>query len=87
MKLPIKHPDPASRPFWAVSKHSESGISHLVKPEAISDEMPFLADYPANYASACGLRYSWYELLSAGSRGIGARQCNRCMSAKENNIE
>lgn len=82
MKQHIKQPEPASRPFWAVSVHSESGIAHLVEPEVISDAMPFLADYPANYASACGIRYVWHEMRSAGLSGIGAPRCKRCLASK-----
>ena len=85
MKKHIKQPEPTARPFWAVSVHSESGIAHLVEPEVISDAMPFLAKYPASYASACGIRYSWMELRSAGSSGIVAPRCKRCMAAKEEN--
>lgn len=81
MKPLIKQPEPASRPFWAVSVHSASGIAHLVEPEVISEAMPFLADYPASYTSACGIRYVWFELKAAGSSGIGAPRCKRCMSS------
>ncbi len=81
MKQRIKQPEPASRPFWAVAVHSESGIAHFVEPEVISEAMQFLADYPASYASACGIRYVWHELRSAGSSGIGAPRCKRCMAA------
>jgi hypothetical protein len=83
MKQHIKQPEPVSRPFWAVSKHSASGIAHLVEPKTISDDMPFLADYPASYSSACGLRYAWFELMSAGSSGIGAPRCKRCLASKD----
>lgn len=85
MKPRIKQPEPASRPFWAASVHSKSGIAHLVEPDVISEAMQFLADYPASYTSACGIRYSWIELRSAGSSGVGAPRCKRCMAAKEEN--
>ena len=86
MKPRIKQTKQDSRPFWAMPfwsmpVYSESGIAHLVEPETISDDMPFLADYQANYASACGIRYVWHELISAGSSGIGAPRCKRCMAA------
>lgn len=81
MKPRIKQPEPASRPFWAVSAHSESGIAHLVEPDVISEAMPFLAYYPANYSSACGIRYVWHELRSEGSSGISAPRCKRCMAS------
>ena len=68
MKPRIKQPEPESRPFWAVSVHSESGIAHLVEP--------------AMYLSACGLWFGANDLQSAGSSGIGAPRCKRCMASK-----
>ena len=76
MKPRIKQPEPAYRPFWAVSGHSKSGIAHLV--EVVRNE-------PINgeHSSHCGLYFSGDELHSAGSSGIGAPRCKRCMAVKE----
>ena len=69
MKRRIKQPEPASRPFWAVSVHSESGIAHLVEQDL--------------HKSCCGLYFVPYVLRSAGSSGIGAPRCKRCMATIE----
>ncbi len=69
MNQRIKQPEPASRPFWAVSVHSKSGIAHLVTQDA--------------HKSCCGLYFAPYVLRSAGSIGIGAPRCKRCMASKE----
>ena len=69
MKPRIKQPEPASRPFWAVSEHSESGIAHLVTQDFDK--------------SCCGLYFAPYELQSVGSSGIGAPRCKRCLASKE----
>ena len=79
MKPRIKQPEPATRPFWAVHVRSKSGIAHLVQEDAAHFSRPYLGDYPANYTSACGMRSVAYELQSAGSSGIGAPRCKRCM--------
>ncbi len=68
MKPRIKQPEPAYRPFWAVSVHSASGIAHLVTQDL--------------HKSCCGLYFAPYELRSAGSSGIGAPRCKRCMASK-----
>ncbi len=65
MKPRIKQPEPSSRPFWAVSVHSASGIAHLVTQDL--------------HKSRCGLYFDPYTLRSAGSIGIGAPRCKRCM--------
>ena len=79
----IKHPEPASRPFWAVRVHSKSGIAHLVNPEIIDLRKPYLAEYPVMYWSVCGRSFAAWEIQSAGSSGIGAPRCKRCLSRKE----
>ena len=65
MKPRIKQPESAYRPFWAVSVHSKSGIAHLVTQDL--------------HKSRCGLYFDPYTLRSAGSIGIGAPRCKRCM--------
>ncbi len=69
MKQRIKNPEPTSRLFWAVSVHSRSGIAHLVTQDL--------------HKSCCGLYFAPHVLQSAGSSGIGAPRCKRCMSRKE----
>ena len=69
MKPRIKQPEPAYRPFWGVSVHGRSGIAHLVEQDL--------------HKSCCGLYFAPYELQSAGSSGIGAPRCKRCMASKE----
>lgn len=89
MKPRIKQHEPASRPFWAVSVHSKSGIAHLVDQafkNHVSDKSnPAIAHFVTQdlHKSCCGLYFSPYELQSAGSSGIGAPRCKWCMSSKD----
>lgn len=83
MKQRRKQPEPTARPFWAVHVRSKSGIAHLVKPEIIDFLKPYLAEYPVMYWSACGSSFASFELRSAGSSGICAPRCKRCLAAKE----
>ena len=78
MKPRIKQPEPVSRPFWAVHVRSRSGIAHLTRENAWR-----FGEYPTAYISACGMRSAAFELQSAGSSGIGAPRCKRCMASKE----
>jgi hypothetical protein len=80
MKPRIKHPEPAPRPFWAVSVHSKSGIAHMV--DVVRNE-----PIDGEHYSHCGLYFFGYELYSAGSSGIGAPRCKRCMASKEKDNE
>ncbi len=82
MKQRRKQPEPAHRPFWAVSVHSESGIAHLFTAESTAFLGRESSDNPFFYVSECGRRYAFWDVRTIGSSGIGAPRCKRCMAAK-----
>ncbi len=81
MKRRIKQPEPASRPFWAVSAHSASVIAHLVTAESTVILGRETSDNPFFYVSECGRRYAFWEIKTIGASGISAPRCKRCMAA------
>lgn len=73
MKQRIKQPEPAYRPFWAVSDFSNSGIAHLV--DQIGKELY------RPHKSACGMLFTYHELNAAPT--LSYPRCKLCMSAVE----